>query len=270
MTLHRNQPLDWYLNAPHVTHSKLRTFDEGGPALYHARHVEKTLPREETDALRFGTAFEALFQRGGHGFEAECQLIPAGHGNLGTVKAAKAAAAAKGKVPISQDDYTTMLEMARSLRELPEIGKAEVCEQQVTLVGESCGLTMQSRPDYVMLSDLHAYSVDLKTTKNLSDLLSGHGIVKLGYHTQAALVRRLMRQHGYDPECYLLAVEKIPVYRSALIHLPSEMLDAGDRWIDLVASRIKHCMDTDQWARAMPGIVEIETPRWLRASEDAA
>ena len=270
MTILKNHPIDRYLNAPHVTHSKLRTFDEGGPALYHARHVAKTLEREETDALRFSTAFEALFQRGGQGFEAECVVIPPGHGNLGTVKAAKAAAAAKGKTPISQDDYAAMLEMARSLRELPELGKVDVCEQQVTLTGESCGLTMQSRPDYVMLSDLHAYSVDLKTTKNLSDLLSGHGIAKLGYHTQAALVRRLMRAHGYDPECFLLAVEKIPVYRSALIRIPSEMLDAGDRWIDLVAGRIKHCMDTGTWARAMPGIVDIETPRWLRASEDAA
>jgi hypothetical protein len=145
------------------------------------------------------------------------------------------------------------------------------CEQQVTLTAAAYGMTLQSRPDYVMLGSplgQGAISIDLKTTKNLNDLNST-GIVKLGYHTQAALVRRMLVANGHpDVDCYLLAVEKCAPYRSALLKLKPELLAAGDQWIDTYAPRLAHCLETGQFPRAVPGIVEVDVPRWLR--DDAA
>lgn len=261
MTIERKQPIEWYLNSPNVSHSKLRDFAEHGARYYHDRYLAKTIPREETQALTFGQAFETLLQRGGEAFAKEVMVAPV---NLdGRTKEGKAwKAAAAGKLAVSQDDYQAMLEMASSVREHVEAaGKVEACEQQITLTGEAHGLTLQSRPDYVLLSELCPLSIDLKTTKNLNDL-SSTGIVKLGYHTQAAMVRRLLALNGLpDATCYLLVVEKCLPYRCALMRLSSALLDAGDRWLDTYAPRLAECMQQNCWPRT--STVDVEPPRWL-------
>ena len=94
--------------------------------------------------------------------------------------------------------------------------------------------------------------------------------MKLGYHTQAALVRRLLALNGLPgAECYLMAVEKCAPHRSALLRLTPQLLDAGDRWIDTYLPKLAECFRADSWPRATPQVVDIDVPRWL-ASEEAA
>ncbi len=268
MALCRDLDIAEYHASANVSHSKLRTFAEKGPAYYHARYVGKTLEREETAALAFGQAFETLFQGGGDAFAERVAVLPEGHGNTKAVQSAKAAAKAAGKLAISPDERSAMLEMVGSLHEL-ERGMELVAmgEQQLTLTADAYGLTLQSRPDYLLLPGGFGgdcLSVDLKTTKCLDDM-SDTGIVKLGYHTQAALVRRLCRMNDLgDARCYLLVVEKVPVYRSELIELSPELLDKGDQWLDVYAPRLSECYARNTWPRARQEVRRAGVPRWLQ------
>lgn len=269
MTIIRGIPIAEYLASPNVSHSKLRTFEQGGPRLYHDRYLSKTSEREETSALVFGQAFETLLQRGEAALREEVLIAP--HGLDGRTKEGKAfKQQAAGRTCIAADEFEAMRAMVESLSEL-EVArdKLEACEQQVTLTAPSHGLTLQARPDYVLLSEMCPISIDLKTTKCLNDL-NATGVVKLGYHTQAALVRRVLAANGLPgAACYLLAVEKVEPYRSALLHLTPALLDAGDLWIDTYLPRLAACFERGQWPRAEPTVRDLELPRWL-AQEHAA
>jgi len=269
MAIHRDVSIDAYHGSANVSHSKLKDFAQKGPAYYHARWVTRTLERKETKPLTFGQAFELLFQQGGDVFAERVVTLPDFHGNDNRVKAAKAAAQAAGKLCITPGERADMLEMAASLREhdmAPALLAAS--ESQLTLTADLHGLTIQSRPDYLVLDTGFgggAISIDLKTCKSLDDM-SDTGIVKLMYHTQAALVRRLVRLNGLDDDCtcYLLAVEKEPVYRCELIELPSELLDKGDQWLDVYAPKLADCFHQNYWPRARPGVRRANVPRWLQ------
>ncbi len=268
MALVRGISIEDYHDSPNVSHSKLETFAERGPGYYHARYIAKTIAREETAALVFGNAFELFFQQGEEAFERAVATRPEGHGNTKAVQSAKAAAKAAGKLAVSPAEREAMRGMAASLRE-HDMAPLLIAgaEQQLTLTAELYGRTYQARPDWLVHETGFGQgpvSVDLKTVKDLNDF-SDTGIVKMGYHTQAALVRRLCRMNGLgDTTCYLLAVEKCPVYRSELIELPGELLDLGDRWLEVYAPKLAECYERDHWPRARPGIRRAGVPRWLQ------
>ena len=256
-----------YHASSNVSHSKLRDFATKGPAYYFARHHARTLEREETAALVFGQAFELLFQDP-DAFARDVVVLPPGHGNTKAVQAAKEAARQAGKLAIAPDERAAMLEMAGSLRE-HDLAPGLIAQsaQQVTLTADCYGLPMQARPDYLVTDTgfgSGAISIDLKTTKSLDDM-TDTGIVKLGYHTQAALVRRLCRLNNLgDCTCYLLVVEKAPVYRSELVELSPELLAQGDRWLDVYAPKLAECYERNHWPRTRPGIRRAGVPRWLQ------
>ncbi len=273
MAILRGISIDEYHSGPNVSHSKLETFAERGPGYYHARYLAKTLEREETAALTFGNAFELYFQQGEEAFERAVATRPDGHGNTKAVQAAKAAAKATGKLAVSPAERETMRCMAASLREHDMASLLiAAAEQQLTLTAELYGRTYQSRPDWLVTETGFGQgpvSIDLKTAKDLNDF-SDTGIVKMGYHTQAALVRRLCRLNGLgDATCYLLAVEKVPVYRCELIELPGELLDLGDRGLEVYAPKLAECYERNHWPRARPGIRRAGVPRWLQQEQAA-
>ncbi len=261
-------PLSEYHNPSNgfVSHSRLHDFIERGARYYYERYVTGEIAREETPALVFGQAFEDLFQGGGDHFAERYAVRPA-HIKDGRSSAAKQWAAAQaGKTLLSDDEYQAMLAMAASLRTCDKgVALIDGAEEQVTLRGEAWGLKMQSRPDYVHLSDYGAYSVDLKTTKNLNDLLDGPSVWKLGYHTQAALVRKLLAANGYEnASAYLFVVEKQAPYRRACLQISDEYLAWGEQALAREAAKLKECMDTDTWPLGPDEIVQLGKPRWVK------
>lgn len=268
----RDLPNDVYHGGghPYVGHSKLRDFVEHGERFYYERHVLGTLPRKETEELRFGIAFEELFQRGGDAFDQLVAVPPSPQADDGRTAAGKAfRAASQDKIQISRADYDAMIGMSASLRSC-EKGMALIdgCEQQVTLRGEVFGLPMQGRPDWLHLSEFGAYAVDLKTTKNLNDYLDGPAVWKFAAHVQAALFRRLLAANGYpDASSYLFVVEKCVPYRRAVFEIPAAYLAWGDTYLREHAPRLARCIERDEWPLGPDEIVQLEVPRWVRLPE---
>ncbi len=274
----RGQPLAWYHNSPNVSHSKLRDFATKGARYYHDRYLAGLVQREVTSALVFGEAFEILFQQGGDRFAEVVAVAPAGLDKR--TKEGKAfVAATKGKLAIGNDDYLSMLEMSRCIRELPEsdLAMLDAGEQQISLVGEAWGLTVQARPDWFCAEALacngfRPFTVDLKTTRDLVDFLPEQrfrGVMTHGYHTQAALVRRIARELGLDMDHYLLVVEKGQNPRAALVQVASDFLDFGDRWLDAHGPRLAACFQTQLWPRALTERVVAHAPSWADAPHPA-
>ena len=259
----------YHADREYTSHSKIRDFAEKGPRFYFERHVQHTIEREETDAFRFGNASECLLQQGGQAFAAKyaVKTLP---GNTTAGKQWAAAQDAAGKIIISQADYDAMLHMVEALQTDCQKGMdlIEHAEQQVTLRGELHGVKVQARPDWVNLDEYATYSVDHKTTKSMRDLLvdldsCGPSIWKLGYHSQAALVRELLRQNGYPHvSCYLLVAEKVQPYRVECIDIEN-LLDAGDKWLARVLPQLAQCQQTNTCPRSSGGIVKVQKPKWM-------
>lgn len=251
-----------------VSHSRLHDFLERGAAYYHGRYVTGEITREETPALLFGQATEDLFQLGGDGFSSLWAPMPAHFkdGRSTAAKEWKAAQLKAGRRVISDEDYQAMLAMCRSLRTCDKgMALVDGAETQVTLRGTAYGLPMQARPDWVHLADFGAYSVDLKTCRNLSEVLDGPTVWKLGYHTQAAVVRALMAANGYEnASTYLFVVEKQVPYRRACILISDDYLSWGDQVLTREAAKLKECIDSDVWPLGPDEIVQLAKPRWVK------
>ena len=266
----RNLPIDAYHEErAYTSHSRIRDFADRGARYYFERHVQRTIEREETEAFRFGNAFETLFQRGVDAL-GESYAVKTLRGNTTEGKQWLAAQKAKGKSVISQEDFDAMMSMTEALQNdcAEGMAKVEHAEQQVTLRGEIHGVKVQARPDWLYLGEFGAYSVDLKSTKNMADLkvdldTCGPSVWKLGYNVQAAIVRELLRQNGHEHvTCYLLVAEKVPAYRVDIIDI-EHLLDSGDAWLARMLPQLAECQRTNTWPRSSGGIVRIQKPRWM-------
>lgn len=263
----------YHADLEHVSCSRLKDFAARGPAYYAERYLTGTIEREETSALVFGQAFETLVQEG-HARFSETYVVKPPHARDGRTKEAKAWAAAQaGKIILGEDEMDAMLRMHATLNATEELRDGmdlvRQCEPQVTLRGAMHGVPIQCRPDWAHLDDFAPYTVDLKTTKDLGDLVDeatgecGPALIRLGYHVQAALVRRLMAQNGFpDATAYLLIVEKQPAYRAAFVNIES-LLAAGERYLDEHLPRLAACLTEKRFPRAPRGIVQLRAPRWL-------
>lgn len=278
--LHGLSDRDYHDDKDHTSHSRIRDFERHGAAYYFERYIAGTIARKVTGPLDYGTAFETLLQRGGDTFAETVMVAPPGHdGRTVQGKAWKAAADASGKPIIDQQDYRDMLVMSERVRESPYWPLIEVCTQQATLRGHAYGVRIQARPDWLCLdgheqTGFRPFTIDLKTSKDLNDLSSREGVISLGYHTQSAITRRLMRAYlegrGEDPETdhYLFVVEKCYPHRNALLRLNPEVLDYGDVYLEKYGQKLAACIASDTWPYALPEIIEIGLPRRARGAHN--
>ncbi len=261
--------------SPFVSHSRFHDFVKHGAAFFEKRYVTGELVREETDALLYGQAFEDLFQRGGDAFREVVAVRPPHLKGKGNTEAGKAwNAAHAGKYRIDDETFAEMVAMTEALRECEDgMALLEHAEMQVTLRGEAFGLSMQSRPDWVVLDHFKPIIVDLKTTKAIGDLLRetrpgvyepGPAMMQFAYHAQLALMRRLLAEAGYPgASVYLFVAEKSGL-NAACIEMPEDILAEGERVFEQHAPRLAQCIRTGRFPRAMQNIVKLEAPGWMK------
>ncbi len=252
-----------------VSHSRLHDFIERGPAYYHGRYVTGEIARKETPSLTFGQALEDLVQGGGELFARRYAVRPA-HLKGNTTAGKQWAAAQQDRIILSDDDYQALLRMAASLRTCDKgMALIEGAEEQVTLRGEVFGLRMQARPDWVHCAEFGCYSVDLKSTRDMNEFRrTGRAVVQFGYHTQAALVRRLMAANGYEgASTYLFVVESQDSYRRECFQIPDDYLAWADQLLEKECAELKKCLDTDTWPLGSDDVITLQKPGWARVEE---
>lgn len=268
------EDLDHYHSHPACSHSKLRDFDSLGPKGYYLRHVKREQPRPDTKALRAGRAFETYLTEP-ETFKAWFVVKPEDYnGRTNKWKDWATEQELSGKTILDRDDFLAFEHMAKAVRECSSaMALLEAGVAQPTFRIDWGGLPgVQSRPDFANIegcprSDFRPYTLDLKTTKQLSDITTGRAIVKFGHHTQAAMARIACQ----EPECvsYLLAVEKAFPCRAVIVEIERTFVNIGEDWALSTLARLAEHYETDHWPLTVDDSVVVSAPRWLLAEYDA-
>ena len=270
-----NEPISTYHGRDSKTlgSTRISHFREHGPVWWDLNYNQRCLPRTETsDAMRQGSlldcmlteaaTFESLYiakprnmsfatKEGKAWRDAQpdgIEIVPSEWIEIGT-DCCKAVGEHKTASEMLGDPRTGRQVTLRHL--LPN------------------GLTLQSRPDFLLLNeDKTGWYIDLKKTDDLDAF--GRKAIDYGYHRQLALCQWLAARAGYRIDAYLLAVEWQRGSRARLFKMPERCLEIGwqevKETVDEIADRFK---DQD-WSDDHDGEVdELEIPGWMLARMDA-
>lgn len=246
---------------------------------------------DNTEAQSIGTAMHSIVLEG----HADCVRvidpkdhpnekgggIPVGWTNK-SIKAAKAAAIAAGKIPLLPEDMVVVNGMVEAMREyLASIATTEPAvhdlfqpgggTSEVTIVWEEDGFLFRMRPDRLSLA-LNLMG-DLKSTKTAAepDRWGRTQLFGMSYYVAAAFYRRgLQRLAGKSAEYVFVPQEQDPPHLCSLIGLDPMVKQLGDRKIERAMRTWKNCIKTGVWPGYPNRVAYPEAPGWEIAREEEA
>jgi len=178
-------------------------------------------------------------------------------------KAAKEAARAEGKIPLTAEDAATVQAMADKLSEhetamqLLSDGKPEV---SAYCPDEATGVLRRGRFDWLGASIL----TDYKTAASVEPWAFAGSVAKFGYHMQAAWYLDLARDLGHPAEAFaFICQEKTAPYLVEVYDLDAPALDRGRDLNRRALERFRDCRESGIW----PGytgrpFTTLSLPRW--------
>lgn len=144
----------------------------------------------------------------------------------------------------------------------------DVCEREVVLFGEICGMKCKGRLD--LLSRQHGAVVDLKFTTDVRPRLFGNQAAKLHMPIRLAFYRELARQNGVSAKSfYLIAVEQAGPYDCVVFDVPDIVLDNAWEQIERTIKQVQECEKTGVWPGVSGGdYVEFFIPTWAMPEDE--
>lgn len=225
--------------------------DEASPSTFHARHVEGTLPFEETRALRLGRWTHCAVLEPERWAAQYTARLPApekpdfsehGHPNTKAHRAAVAkwkeqvaaerAAIIRGRTELDAEDHEAVLSMAEAIALRPDASElvSEARghrERSMFWRDRVTGVLMRARVD-VALERRDA--VDLKTTSHPSPIAFGRSVKKYGYHRQAACyLDGLLACTGVEHRWMFVVVRSSPTWEVGVYGLSVANIATGRR-----------------------------------------
>lgn len=228
-----------YFNSPGVSKSSLDAFSRC-PAYYHAMHIAKTIKRDATPAMEFGTLLHSLVLDGRADFHAK----PDGM-NFAT-KEGKAWREEHSGLPIlSLNDSNDLYKMADAIKNHPHAaplfstGKPEVS----LFAKHKNGLDIKGRLDW--LSDY--YIVDIKTTTDASDKGIYGSMKSFRYWLQAAFYLNLAKLNGLQncKDFYFVFIERGGLVNIWQMSQPD--IEMGNIVMDSELDSLLECYENDEW-----------------------
>lgn len=140
---------------------------------------------------------------------------------------------------------------------------------EVTLYGEIDGVQFKGRIDWIesdMIID------DLKTSKNIMARAFGRDFYDYGYDIKLGIYRELFSQNSFGlvAPVNVICLEKERPYDSAVIPVPEAVLDRGLNKARSIISRMKECIEKDEWPGVANGeLYYLDTPPWEMDDEPA-
>ena len=253
---------DEYLAAAGVSQSQLKDLAVS-PLHYHARHVARTARREETAAMRFGSALHALVLEPAE-FDGR-YVVQTWDARTKEGKAERDAALSSGRSVLDQDDAGTLSAMAEALAAHPVASRILAervhTEHPIFWTDAETGLRCKARLDAVSAIGRASAIVDLKSTTDASPEGFARQVASLGYHVQAAHYLDGWRALGGDAGTFVfIAIEKAAPYAVAVYELDTEALAVGEAKRRGLLDTLAECQRTGRW----PGYQTqtISLPKW--------
>jgi hypothetical protein len=289
--IYEGVPMEEYLAMPACSASTLLTLLDRCPraAWFDSWLNPKRPASSSTPAQSVGTLAHALLLEGS--VEKMVVIDPNDHpnekgGGFATgwtnksVKAARDAALAAGKIPVFPQVARDVESMAAAARDYlravsgiepavhdlfqPGGGKSEV-----TIVWEEDGCFFRMRPDRLSLDMMLMGDVKTTAASAEPDRWGRTQLFGMGYYVAAAFYRRgLGRATGNQAEYVYLAQEQDPPHLCSLIGTDPAAKALGDAKVARGIARWKACMASGQWDGYPLRVAYPEAPMWEAAREE--
>lgn len=224
--------------------------------------MRDSLPREETAALRLGSAFDCLVLEPTD-FASAYHEVDVGSRNAKAYK--EAVKEHPGKTVLLASEVTRLVEMSDALADSPH-EKWLSGDHQVTIVwtDDETGLRLKARPDCIHVDDDgKLWVVDLKTTIETEASGFVRSSWKYGYVEQAAhYIDGVSRALGEVAGFIFVAVGKAAPHIVRAYQCADEMIVSGYRRRDEALARIAMHNELDDWTE-----VEDREPTIIGAQE---
>jgi hypothetical protein len=255
-----------YFDHPAVSQSSLKDLDRS-PLHFHAKHIARTAPQEDTPALVFGRDLHTAY------LEPEKVqkrvIVKDWDERTKEGKARRAEVDASGIRIITQTEADTCKQikaMVDALHRDPLVSKIYAArthvEHPITWEDPTTGVPCKAKIDFAAkLNGRHAVC-DLKSAEDASPDAFARSIAKYGYARQASQYTDGWSIYTGSPvdSFMFIVIEKAPPYAIGVYELDAEAIEKGAadrrRLLDLYAS----CVASGKWPGYAPQTISL--PRW--------
>lgn len=239
----RTLSLEDYLARPELSRSDLWAIHDSGPYAWNWRRTRE--PREETDAMRLGTAVHTAILEPERFDSSVVAYAARRSGALWDAFQAEHA----GKTILTAEQYQRAGDMRDYVLGCPKLRRLfeDGGTQEVSIFWTVSGVGLKARPDWLDVP--RARIVDLKTTSDLDDWALMRSAKRYGYHVQGAMFLDACAELGADVrDVWLLYVLSSGAPACKLRRLPDEAIAEG-RAIYLAAlETYQACQRSGVWA----------------------
>lgn len=227
-----------------------------------------THPREETAAMRLGTAV--------HLAVLQPDLFAAGYvakpaGMKFNTKEGIAWRDAQTRVILDADDYDNVYAMAEAVLSSPAaqpfLAPGQV-EAPILWTDAATGIACKGKPDLVTGTGI---LTDLKTARDLTPRRFTAACLDLGYLFSMAMYADGLAANGREPgDVALVCVESVAPFDVVVYRLDAEALDVGREEYRRALETLKVCRETGRWPGQSPDPVTLTLPTWAYPEDDDA
>lgn len=175
----------------------------------------------------------------------------------------------EGRTGISATDYEKITAMSRTIYAQDDYKRAlEGAAVEVSIVDvEHMGVKIKARLDIVTAG---GELWDYKTTTDASPEAFGRAAANYSYWLKMAFYHDMYAAaYGQAPRrTILLAQEKEQPYLCQAYKLTREQLQSGRNAYQMALGIYQRCMETGNWPAYGGGIMELETPVWLKTYQE--
>ncbi len=234
----------------------------------------RTHPREETAALRVGSALHCAILEPARFSVAYIPRPDLGDGRTKVGKAAREQWNAErdpNAVVLDADEYELVQRCAESARTHPSVRDAlrgGCAEETLTWTDEETGLRCKGRLDYITPSCV----VDLKSTR--AETVDGFAREIAGrlYHGQLAFyldgASAARRVHADASQVLAVGLQTVEPYDVIPARLGSEWIERGRSLYRSLLRRYADCQAAGWWPGIAPGVVDLRVPPWASGGDD--
>ena len=287
MNIIPNMPMEEYLALPAVSASIIkRMVDECPKAAWFDSWINPHRLVRTSDEMDAGTIAHSILLEGGPGnvevidpndHPAEkTGAIPAGWTNK-SIRAARDAARAAGKIPVLSGDMARISAMVNAAREYIECLKdtepavwaafqPNGGDSEVTITFEHDGIPCRIRPD--RLHALHTLIVDAKFTATSAEpnRWARTQLTGMGYYLSAAFYRLAF---DVPPDYVFLVVQSEPPYLCSLVGIDPAGYELGHQKVLHGLGMWAQCVKRNQWPAYSTRVCYAEIPAYVHAEFEA-
>lgn len=223
-----------------ISQSMLKVFMKS-KEYYYKKFIEKSIPDDDTEALRLGQAIDCYTKHGKEEFLSTFSYKVLKKDNPSEYMAQQNGG--YSKTLLTENSFEIAKAVGERLRAIPDVeflnqhALKDVRLEKGNLIGEL---------DYLYVDDERAVIVDLKTSENVDKRPFYYKTMEYGYYVQMAYYRDLVRQNYPNIktiECYILAAEKDKFAPRALFYkIPDAIMDRQDKVITEALSQLNQCL----------------------------